>query len=347
MCATFFWVFDTPCNLQFWGAPIFNFQFFYFYFADDRPPPGFPYGQNGNEERIAKILSEANKAMAAAAAGKGGEPAPPSILPPPIVTSSTAAGSVTSSPIGTLPLPPSLDPGADPDSPQDRMAKLYQEELSKLMQSQQRARLQSGDSSQKQPDLPGLPGLFPGLAAGGLFQKAQQSADLQRAMDMYQQEFNRLHQNALAAAFKAQQQNGAGLPGKADEADKAKSPNPPESPDLKSPGPPGSSGRQGSPVGKGGAPSGLFPSGANAGDVDLSLSPLQRMASITNSIVSQPSLQGTPLVQPRSTRANLPPITQQQFDRFSHLNTDEVVRRVSPMSFHLIYTIGFIFIIFR
>ena len=45
-----------------------------FRIAEDRPnpttlgPSGFPYGQNGNEERIAKILSEANKAMAAGVA---------------------------------------------------------------------------------------------------------------------------------------------------------------------------------------------------------------------------------------------------------------------------------------
>ena len=43
-----------------------------FRIAEDRPSPtsalgpaGFPYGQNGNEERIAKLLSEANKAMVA------------------------------------------------------------------------------------------------------------------------------------------------------------------------------------------------------------------------------------------------------------------------------------------
>ena len=33
----------------------------------------------------------------------------------------------------------------------------------------------------------------------------------------------------------------------------------------------------------------------------------------------------------RPNRAALPPITQQQFDRFSHLNTDEVVRRVKDI----------------
>ena len=64
-------------------------------------------------------------------------------------------------------------------------------------------------------------------------------------------------------------------------------------------------------------------------DLVGSLSPLQRMASITNSLVSQPSLPGQPNSANRPNRACLPPITQQQFDRFSHLNTDEVVRRVS------------------
>ena len=120
------------------------------------------------------------------------------------------------------------------------MSKLYQEELSRLMQSQQRARLQGGDKPP--PELPGLPGLFPGLA-GGLFQRAQQS-DLQRAMDVYQQEFNRLHQNALAAAFRAQQNGGS-----KDEDTKSETPHPPESPapssgDTKSPG-----ARQESPIG--------------------------------------------------------------------------------------------------
>ena len=85
--------------------------------------------------------------------------------------------------------------------------------------------------------------LLSGLA-GGLFQRAQQS-DLQRAMDVYQQEFNRLQQNALAAAFRAQQ-NGSSK----DEDTKPETPNPPESPvtssgDTKSPG-----ARQESPIGK-------------------------------------------------------------------------------------------------
>jgi len=58
-------------------------------------------------------------------------------------------------------------------------------------------------------------------------------------------------------------------------------------------------------------------------------SPLQRMASITNSLVSQP-LQ-SPQFSPKPLKAVLPPITQQQFDHFSHLNTDETVRRTKEI----------------
>ena len=64
-------------------------------------------------------------------------------------------------------------------------------------------------------------------------------------MDVYQQEFNRLHQNALMSAFRSQQN------GSKDEDTKSETPHPPESPapssggDTKSPG-----ARQESPIGK-------------------------------------------------------------------------------------------------
>ena len=155
-----------------------------------------------------------------------------------------------------------LPSGNEGETPQERMSKLYQEELSRLMQSQKRAALQGagapvpGSDANKMgngpPDLPpGLPGLFPGLA-GGLFQRAQQS-DLQRAMDVYQQEFSRIQQNAFAAAIRAQHQNGKEV---ADQDSRAKTetPNPPQSPatstggdiNTKSPG----ATRQESPLGK-------------------------------------------------------------------------------------------------
>ena len=67
------------------------------------------------------------------------------------------------------------------------------------------------------------------------------------------------------------------------------------------------------------------------GGSGTSLSPLQRMASITNSLVSHPHLpgMGSGAHGNRPNKPCLPPITQQQFDKFQHLNTDETVRRVS------------------
>ncbi|KAJ2943011.1 hypothetical protein O0L34_g15204 [Tuta absoluta] len=57
-------------------------------------------------------------------------------------------------------------------------------------------------------------------------------------------------------------------------------------------------------------------------------SPLQRMASITNSLISQPTNPPHHQPQQRSMKAVLPPITQQQFDLFNNLNTEDIVRRV-------------------
>lgn len=57
-------------------------------------------------------------------------------------------------------------------------------------------------------------------------------------------------------------------------------------------------------------------------------SPLQRMASITNSLISQPSNPPHHTPAQRSMKAVLPPITQQQFDLFNNLNTEDIVKRV-------------------
>lgn len=58
-----------------------------------------------------------------------------------------------------------------------------------------------------------------------------------------------------------------------------------------------------------------------------SSSPLQSMASITNSIITQPI---PPPYRPnqRSFKAVLPPITQEQFDKCEGINTEDLVRRV-------------------
>lgn len=58
------------------------------------------------------------------------------------------------------------------------------------------------------------------------------------------------------------------------------------------------------------------------------VSPLQRMASITNALISQPSAPHHHSPSQRPLKAVLPPITQQQFDQFNNLNTEEIVRKV-------------------
>ncbi|GAB6033706.1 hypothetical protein CHUAL_013821 [Chamberlinius hualienensis] len=58
------------------------------------------------------------------------------------------------------------------------------------------------------------------------------------------------------------------------------------------------------------------------------VSPLQRMQSITNSLISQPPLPNIPSLPQRPLRAVLPPITQQQFDQYTNLNTEDIVKRV-------------------
>ncbi len=194
----------------------------------------------------------------------------------------------------------------------------------------------------------GLPGLFPGLGAAALFGRAAANnspgggagaaagagapppppPELQRAMDIYQQELSRLQQSAIAAAIRAGQ-NGK------EEGKEEKLGNGNPSPPAAAPSPP-------SLLGKGG----LFPGGDAAAAAaaaaalqaasspvaagSTSLSPLQRMASITNSLVSHPSLP-PPSSHGQRQRAVLPPITQQQFDKFQHLNTDETVRRIKEI----------------
>lgn len=66
----------------------------------------------------------------------------------------------------------------------------------------------------------------------------------------------------------------------------------------------------------------------DAGGEDCAASPLQRMASITNSLLSQSALPSLPSQPSRPTKAVLPPITQQQFDQYNNLNTEDIVKRV-------------------
>ncbi|XP_067138284.1 homeobox protein cut-like 1 isoform X4 [Centruroides vittatus] len=72
----------------------------------------------------------------------------------------------------------------------------------------------------------------------------------------------------------------------------------------------------------------LSESPAGGEDLTSSASPLQRMQSITNSLLSQSSVPNLPTPPQRPAKAVLPPITQQQFDQYNNLNTEDIVKKV-------------------
>ena len=149
--------------------------------------------------------------------------------------------------------------------------------------------------------------------------------EVQRAVEIYQQELTKLQQK-MAAAAKQEEEDGkdtkpralGGLPPPPVPTSK----NSEERPQLGSspavlasaPPPP--------PLPPAGPPTGA--GGPGGGDA----SPLQGMASITNSLTTQP-LHAPYRPAQRSYKAVLPPITQEQFDRYENLNTEDLVKRVS------------------
>lgn len=84
-----------------------------------------------------------------------------------------------------------------------------------------------------------------------------------------------------------------------------------------------------SPVTGGSGNTGGFGSAeAAAEDLSAAASPLQRMQSITNSLLSQSVTPPAPSTPQRPAKAVLPPITQQQFDQYNNLNTEDIVKKV-------------------
>jgi len=72
----------------------------------------------------------------------------------------------------------------------------------------------------------------------------------------------------------------------------------------------------------------VFPGESAAEDLSAAASPLQRMQSITNSLLTQSATPPSPSVAPRPAKAVLPPITQQQFDNYNNINTEDVVKNI-------------------
>ena len=150
--------------------------------------------------------------------------------------------------------------------------------------------------------------------------------EVQRAVEIYQQELTKLQQK-MAAAAKQEEEDGkdtkprplSGLPPVPPPTSKNSEERPlGSSPAVLASAPPPP------PLPPAGPPTAAGAGGAGGGDA----SPLQGMASITNSLTTQP-LHAPYRPAQRSYKAVLPPITQEQFDRYENLNTEDLVKRVS------------------
>jgi len=213
-----------------------------------------------------------------------------------------------------------------PENPQDSMSRVYREEFARIMGANNKGFLDASPHSQLlKPSFLGNP-LFPNMEGF-----PRPPGDFHQALSMYQEELNRLQQNAIASAIKEQSERNIHTPTSEHPSDSLDAHTTPSDdveikkeiistpkPDNLPPSHPMKVQQKQ-----------LFSTSPNIDD-NTSGSPLQRMASITNALVSQPPSVsfGTPQ---RPLRNALPPITQQQFDRYSHLNTDETVRRIKEI----------------
>ncbi|XP_069356800.1 homeobox protein cut-like isoform X9 [Maniola hyperantus] len=250
------------------------------------------------------------------------------------------------------------------DIPQEKVVRIYQEELAKIMTRRVDDMRHSRD---------GFPGMFPPFFSGGMPPHIERPPeDIRMALEAYHRELAKiqpggnipnLHNlpgmppfpNLLALqqqAMQAQNQhiNGSGavqdlsLPkdkntkinGMTD-SDKDRSMDAEEAirhagsafslvrPKLE-PGQQSTGSSASSPLGNAILPPAITPNDDFSNSA--AASPLQRMASITNSLISQPPNPPHHAPPQRSMKAVLPPITQQQFDLFNNLNTEDIVKRV-------------------
>ncbi|XP_043212653.1 homeobox protein cut-like isoform X2 [Amphibalanus amphitrite] len=208
-------------------------------------------------------------------------------------------------------------PGAGPEEvAQEKIARLYRDHLAKMMG--------------QRPELP------PGFPLDH-YQRLRSPEELRLAMDLYNQQLmSQLHRQHVG--------NGGPPPeSRRDEADRDGGRSPAfthvrrEEDGSTGGGPP-------SPLPlPPGLLSGLHPGGlfmhsaaaaaaaaaaSSADEPVTSASPLQRMASITNSLMSSAAMPPMPPHPTRPAKAVLPPITQQQFDQYSNINTEQVVKRI-------------------
>ncbi|XP_056640490.1 homeobox protein cut isoform X2 [Diorhabda sublineata] len=239
------------------------------------------------------------------------------------------------------------------DISQDKVVRIYQEELAKLMGR----RL---DDLRGQRDGP-FPGLFlPHIYSGSTLERTPE--ELRLVLDAYHREFAKLNhgqnstqmplsllaiqQQALAHHQQQQYSNGGvqdlSIPkdkmkmanGSMDEKDEKDDPMSRHSgsafslvkPKIEPGTQPSTGSTASSPLGNNSILPPMTPNDDFSGSAVAS--PLQRMASITNSLISQPPSQPHPSNNNRPLKAVLPPITQQQFDLYNNLNTEDIVKKV-------------------
>ncbi|XP_039752340.1 homeobox protein cut isoform X7 [Pararge aegeria] len=250
------------------------------------------------------------------------------------------------------------------DIPQEKVVRIYQEELAKIMTRRVDDMRHSRD---------GFPGMYPPFFSGGMPPHMERPPeDIRMALEAYHRELAKiqpggnipnLHNlpgmppfpNLLALqqqAMQAQNQhmNGSGavqdlsLPKEKNtkingmtDSDKDRPMDAEEAirhagsafslvrPKLE-PGQQSTGSSASSPLGNAILPPAITPNDDFSSSA--AASPLQRMASITNSLISQPPNPPHHSTPQRSMKAVLPPITQQQFDLFNNLNTEDIVKRV-------------------
>ncbi|XP_063850975.1 homeobox protein cut-like isoform X3 [Scylla paramamosain] len=313
------------------------------------------------EERIQHILSEASRAMTSTSVpAQGGQQDQDSRS-----TDSKSPASSTHSPSSPL----SRDARRirkfdNDDMPQEKVAKIYQDELMKLMSRPQEPPL----PLPRDPQYPGI--LFPFLGQTLLFNRSPE--EVKMALDAYHQELGKLQSSATGVGLGAAGlalggagglgvgvggavgmgiglgagglHNGAqdlSLPKREqrslDEDDdgrnlSAASPFcPTRSKAETSISTPTSlsSLSSSTPLSNLVTPiTSIAVSSSSGEDLSVSASPLQRMASITNSLMTGPSIPTNAPVPQKPLKAILPPITQQQFDQYSNLNTEDIVKKV-------------------
>ncbi|XP_047477976.1 homeobox protein cut-like isoform X6 [Penaeus chinensis] len=308
------------------------------------------------EERIQHILTEASRAMTSSTAtSQAGQQDQDSRS-----TDSKSPASSTHSPSSPLSRGDSrsrIRKYDNDDIPQEKVARIYQEELVKLMSRPQEPQI----PLPRDPQYPGI--LFPFLGQSLLFNRSHEEVKL--ALDAYHQELSKLQGNAAVSGMglgavglgmggggglgvgvggpslgmgvglgasglhngaqdltmpKREQRNG-------DEEEEGRNPS------VTSPFGPSRSKAETNlssattPLSNLVTP--ITSIAATSGDdLSVSASPLQRMASITNSLMTGPPIStGSPLSQ-KPLKAVLPPITQQQFDQYSNMNTEEIVKKV-------------------